>query len=69
MEFKAKRKPEFLNIKIDKDGFESEASMELDSIAFVVGHLLEVLEEQGYGNQEDLAVTIVATNRAQEKDK
>ena len=69
MEFKAKRKSEFLNIKIDKDGFESEVSMELDSIAYVIGHLLTVLEDEGYGNQEDLAVTIVATNRAQEKDK
>jgi len=57
-------------MKIDMtDGFSIEANMQMENIAYVVGHLLVILEENGYGPQEKMATSIVETNRKQAAGK
>jgi len=51
-------------IKIDfTNGFSIDASASMEDMAYTIGHLLTVLEENGHGPQEKMAASIVDTNR------
>ena len=51
------------------DGFSIDANMKMENIAYVIGHLFVILEENGYGPQEKMATSIVETNRKQAAGK
>jgi len=55
---------QYIKINMD-DGFQIDANMQMENIAYVIGHLFIVLEENGYGSQEKMAASIVETNRKQ----
>ena len=53
---------QYLKINMD-DGFIIDANMNMENIAYTIGHLLKILEENGHGPQEKMAASIVDTNR------
>jgi len=57
---------QYLNINMD-NGFIVDASMNMENIAYTIGHLLKILEENGHGPQEKMAAFIVDTNRKMAK--
>ena len=57
---------QYMKINMD-DGFHIDANMQMENIAYVIGHLFVILEENGYGTQEKMAATIVDTNRKMAK--
>ena len=59
---------QYLNINMDGD-FYIDASMQAENIAYVIGHLLKILEENGYGSQERMAASIIDTNRKMAEKK
>jgi len=63
---KKKNKKEYMKIDMT-DGFTIDANMRMENIAYVIGHLFVILEENGYGTQEKMAATIVDTNRKMAK--
>ena len=65
---KKKNKKEYMKIDMT-DGFNIDANMKMENIAYVIGHLLVILEENGYGKQEEMAASIVETNRKMAKEK
>ena len=65
---KKKKNKEYLKVDMT-NGFEIDASMQMENIAFLIGHLLTVLEENGHGSQEEIAKRIVDTNRTQAAEK
>ncbi len=59
---------QYIKVKIsEKSGLEVDASMDMENIAYVIGHLLIVLEDNGYGPQEKMATSIIGTNREMAK--
>ena len=70
MKFSEDGKPEFIKIEItEKNGLEVDAEMCPENIAYVVGHLLQILEENDFATQEDAAKMIIDANRHMEKEK
>ncbi len=59
---------QYIKINMD-DGFQIDANMQMENIAYVIGHLFVILEENGYGPQEKMATSIVETNRKQAAGK
>ena len=65
---KKKNKKQYMKIDMT-DGFSIDANMQMENIAYVIGHLFVILEENGYGPQEKMATSIVETNRKQAAGK
>jgi len=70
MKFSEDGKPEYIKVEITKeDGFQVDAKMCPENIAYVIGHLLQILEANDFATQEDAAKMIIDTNRHMEKEK
>ena len=57
---------QYIKINMD-DGFIIDANMQMENIAYVIGHLLVILEENGHGTQEKMAASIIDINRKMAK--